>query len=268
MNRFVVAALALSTPLLVSCASGGTPTPTPTGPCVGFGPQTPRDIANTEGSNTVVFPTAPPSTEMNLCNIHFHNGAEHRAPDFAIPVVAGGHAKGGFQCAMSTSLTEAERAPFADNACDGVKSGDTIEVHWVHSTCDVAPGPTLNACLSAACSNPSLRVETQVFTVVNDRDALDFQDLAKLVERDGRHQTNKIPSDTGDPIEFLGSTTGPSFTESVCSPFQVSWSVRPACAKVDIASLSAWCADNAFDEDHAHGVRKLVTNKDLLAPIQ
>ena len=45
----------------------------------------------------------------------------------------------------------------------GVKPGDTIEVHWVYSSCDVSPGKTLGACLSDACVNPQLRVETQVF---------------------------------------------------------------------------------------------------------
>ena len=38
---------------------------------------------------------------------------------------------------------------------------------------------------------------------------------------------------------------------------------------LDINSLGAWCkAGNVFAEDHAHGVRKLVTNPMLLAPIQ
>lgn len=266
MSRLVLPLVSLCV-LLTACATTGPSQPPPTGPCVGFGPQTPRDIAARAGSNTVTFPVAPPFAAMNLCNIHFHNGAEHRAPDFAIPIETA-DGQGGFRCAMSTSLTEAERAPFPDNACRKVAPGDTVEVHWVHTSCDVGPGPTLGACLSKACSNPSLRVETQVFVVVNDRAALDFMDLAKLVERDGRHQTNRIPSDTGEPVVFLGSTTGPSFTEAVCSPFQVTWSVRPACAKVDIASLSRWCDDNVFDEDYAHGVRELVTNPDLLAPIR
>ena len=50
--------------------------------CNGFGPQTPRDIDQTNGDNKRVFSLAPPSNEMNLCNIHFHNSAEHKAKDF------------------------------------------------------------------------------------------------------------------------------------------------------------------------------------------
>jgi hypothetical protein len=31
--------------------------------------------------------------------------------------------------------------------------------------------------------------------------------------------------------------------------------------------MSKWCEGNAFKEDHAHGVRKLMTDVRLLAPI-
>lgn len=47
----------------------------------------------------------------------------------------------------------------------------------------------------------------------------------------------------------------------------MTWSVRPEVIKVDINSVGAWYSDNIFDEDHAHGVRNLVKNLDLLAPL-
>ncbi|AGH43401.1 hypothetical protein C427_1292 [Paraglaciecola psychrophila 170] len=68
------------------------------------------------------------------------------------------------------------------------------------------------------------------------------------------------------PVEYLGSTTGPSYDEKA-SPLQVSWSVRPKVAVVDINSFGKWCDDNIFKEDHAHGVRNLVTNPKLLSSI-
>lgn len=233
--------------------------------CQGFGPQTPRDIDSRHGENARAFSLAPPSTEMNLCNIHFHAQAEHKAKDFSW-VTEG---KAGYQCNDRAALTEAELAPVAENRCAGVEPGDTIEVHWVHSSCDVAPGKGLGACLSDSCANPDLRVETQVFLVVNDPAALDFRDLAyggNIVN--GLHQPKAIPDDTGAPVEFQGSTTGPKFTEQTCSPLQVTWSVRPHCARINLASLSAWCADNVFGEDHAHGVRELVTDPRLLSSLR
>lgn len=84
----------------------------------------------------------------------------------------------------------------------------------------------------------------------------------------GYHQAKAIPKDTGTPVQYLGSTTGPSYNQEVCSPLQVSWSVRPQCAKVDIHSLSTWCADNVFEENSAQGARELVTHPDLLSDIE
>ena len=233
--------------------------------CEGFGPQAPRDLDARGGNNTSVFSFAPPSTRMNLCNIHFHAQAEHRAEDFS-RVTEGSD---GYQCNARSGLREEELAPLADNRCKGVEAGDTIEVHWVHSSCDVAPGKGLGACLSEACANPNLRVETQIFLVVHDPEAMDFRELAYGGHRaDGYHQPKRLPEGTGEPVQYLGSTTGPSFTEQTCSPLQVTWSVRPRCAKVDLASLSAWCADNVFEENYTHGVRELVTDPRLLAEIE
>jgi len=238
--------------------------------CEGYGPQTPRDIDNLAGENKRNFSIAPSYKEMNLCNIHFHTNAEHKAKDFSIYVGDGDHGHGGgYQCNNTKSLSEAELKVPKENYCKGVKPGDTIEVHWVHTSCDVKPGKGLGSCLSDSCANPNLRVETQVFTVVNDELALNFNDLSYDGNNvDGYHQAKAIPTITGKPVEFLGSTTGPKYTEKKCSPLQVSWSVRPKCAKVDINSLNHWCKGNIFEEDHAHGVRKLVTNPKLLSEIK
>jgi len=237
--------------------------------CEGFGPQTPRDIDNRAGTNLRTFALAPPANELNLCNIHFHNNAEHKAKDFSIYAGEGEHGHGGgYQCGMSKSLSDTELKAPAGEVCKGLKPGDTIEVHWVHTSCDIKPGKGLGSCVSPACANPDLRVETQVFTVVNDSNALNFNDLTYEGNMaSGLHQAKMLPTGTGNPIEFTGSTTGPKYTEQSCSPYQVTWSVRPKCAKVDINSLAQWCKGNTFEEDHAHGVRKLVTNPELLSNI-
>ena len=235
--------------------------------CAGFGPQTPRDITSMAGTNPQVFPFAPSSTEMNLCNIHSHTNAEHKGPGFSVFVNDSTY--GGYACNETADLTEAElAAPEGEPAYGQVKPGDTIEVHWVHSSCQVSPGPGLGSCLSDSCANPSLRVETQVFLVVNDDSAMDFTTFDyKGDVVNGVHQPAALPSGTGDPIVFLGSTTGPSFSEQTCSPLQVTWSVRPQCAKLDISSLHEWAKSNPFDEKKSHGVRQIVTSPELLAPI-
>lgn len=238
--------------------------------CIGYGPQTPRDIDSLAGTNALKSSLAPAYQELNLCNIHFHNNAEHRAESFAIYAGVGDKGKGGgYQCAISKTLTDAELAVPEGEMCKGLKPGDTIEVHWVHTNCDVAPGPGLGSCLSDKCANPDLRVETQVFTLVNDENAMNFDDFSYQGNQvEGRHQALALPADTGLPVEFIGSTTGPNYTDAACSPIHASWSVRPSCAKLDINSLGRWCESNVFEEDSAHGVRALITNPALLSEIK
>lgn len=236
----------------------------------GFGPQSPRDIDTLAGSNIIAFNPSPSYTEMNLCNIHFHKNAEHKGGEFN-SYAGNGDGKGhntGY--VYSGSLSESEARPHNDNICDSkgssLNAGDTIELHYVHTSAQITPGPTLGACLSESIMNPQLRVEAQVYVLVNDENAADFGHLTELGVVNGRHQALNIPNNTGVPIQYTGSTTGPGYNEKG-SPLQVQWSVRPKVMKVNAASVGAWCKDNVFDEDHAHGVRNLVINPDLLSEI-
>ncbi|WNO07731.1 delta-class carbonic anhydrase [Teredinibacter sp. KSP-S5-2] len=237
----------------------------------GFGPQSPRNIDSVKGRNQITFNEAPAYSDMNLCNIHFHKNAEHKGGEFTKYAGNGdGHGYlSGYK--YSGKLTKAELSPVKNEICPsehgGLYPGDTIEVHYVHSSAQINPGPTLGACLSDSIKNPQLRVETQVYVLVNDEKAGDFIQLTQLGKKDGLHQALNIPSNTGTPVEYAGSTTGPGYNEKG-SPFQVTWSVRPKVIKVNIDSVGKWCKGNVFDEDHAHGVRNLVKNPDLLSKIK
>lgn len=237
----------------------------------GFGPQSPRDIDQAYGSNQRSFGFAPNRGQMNLCNIHFHKNAEHKGGEFTT-YAGNGDGKGadtGF--VYNGKLTKEQMKPVRAKICaakgNPLQAGDTLEVHYVFSSAQVKPGPTLGACLSDSSMNPGLRVEGQVIVLANDKNAHDFKELANFENVNGYFQATNIPSNTGVPIEYLGSTTGPSFNENA-SPLKVSWSVRPEVAVVDINSVGEWCNDNAFNEDHAHGVRDLVTNPKLLSPMK
>lgn len=237
----------------------------------GFGPQSPRDIDQIYGENTNKFQPAPAASEMNLCNIHFHVGAEHKGGEFTTYAGNGDGLGHGTGYLYDGELSKKQLKPAKGKVCapkgKGLVPGDTIEVHFVHTTSQIVPGPTLGACLSESIMNPQLRVEAQVIVLANDETALDFTEMAKVENVNGYYQAPNIPTNTGEPVHYAGSTTGPSYNEKG-SPLQVSWSVRPEVAVVDIDSVADWCEDNQFDEDHAHAVRNLVLNPQLLSDIQ
>jgi len=237
----------------------------------GFGPQSPRDIDAVAGNNARAFNAAPAYTKMNLCNIHFHKNAEHKGGEFT-EYAGNGNGHGylsGYKYSGHLSKKELKKpyGKICPSAHGDLKVGDTIEVHYVYTTAQVNPGPTLGACLSESIGNPQLRVETQVYVLVNDRKALDFGKLTAHSKVGGLNQATAIPSNTGTPVQYEGSTTGPGYNEKG-SPYQVSWSVRPQVAKVNIKSVGKWCKGNTFNEDHGHGVRNLVQNPDLLSAIK
>ena len=237
----------------------------------GFGPQSPRDLNQINGLNKRVFMAAPPRSELNLCNIHFHANAEHKGGEFTTYAGPGdGHGAGtGYR--YDGTLTAAELrptpAPVGQGKYGDLKPGDTLEVHYVHSSAMVTPGPGLGSCVTPSINNPQLRVETIVVVLVNDTSAADFQALATIKRLNGFYQATGFPSGLGEPVTYAGSTTGPGYNEKG-SPFQVTWNVRPQVLKVDIASVDRWLKDNPFDETAAHGVRNLVQNQTLLSPIQ
>ena len=237
--------------------------------CQGMGPQTPRDISSVAGLNLDDFKMAPSSKALNLCNIHTHTNAEHKGPGFSVFVDDSDY--GGYACNNADSLTDEElKMPKGEMAFGKVKTGDTIEVHWVHTSCSITPGEGLGSCLSDTCTNPLLRVEAQTFLVVNDSNAANFMDFDYTGSKaGGLHQAKSLPAGTGAPVVFRGSTTGPSYDQKTCSPLKVTWSVRPQCMKVDINSLNTWATSgNAFNEKGSYGVRQLVTAPELLSPIQ
>ena len=235
----------------------------------GYGPQSPRDIDAVEGNNHRAFSSAPAVTELMLCDIHFHENAEHKGGEFTTYAGNGNGLGYGTGFKYSNELTEAEMAPIdkkiAESEHGDLVPGDTIEIHFVHSTAQATLGPTLGTCLSDAIGNPQLRVETVVAVLVSNG-GVDFTEMAKIQEINGLNQLPNLPNNLGTPVVYNGSTTGPGYNETG-SPFQVTWSVRPNVAKLDINSIDAWIKDNPFGENHAHGVRNLVVNPDLLSTI-
>lgn len=220
--------------------------------CIGAGPQSPRDIDSGVGDNSVNFSYAANLDGMNLCNVHFHTNAEHKSKNFSNFQKDGEHS--GWSCGKKESAKEGSHNEY--KGCEGISEGSTIEVHWVYTSCDIKakgiePGLGLGACSTDVCNNPQLRVEAEVFTL-SKNSKLNFNNLQPVSFRE-------------NAVSYIGSTTGTSFSNDHCSPFQVSWNVRTSCKELDIDHFAKWCKSNAYGENHAHGVRELVTERSLLS---
>ena len=228
------------------------------------GPQAPRDIDSRAGTNTTLFRTTFKTNKMNLCDIHYHWNAEHKSEAYSTFVGVEDSEHSGWAIVEPASTDPVYRAEHDiahllhdDSVHDiGAIVGDTIEVHFVHSSCnvkydDLDPANGLGNCSTSVCANPQLRVVAQVFKVV-DHNA-DITDLDHPMKHDdGR-------------VVYTGSTTGAKHNNDNCSPLQVTWDVKKTYATIDAHGLAEWSHKR---EQHAHGVRELVTHDDLLSPIK
>ncbi|MGD2115766.1 MAG: delta-class carbonic anhydrase [Acidobacteriota bacterium] len=105
------------------------------------GPQSPRDITQTAGTNPL---PVPDGDTPNLCNVHFHEPFEHA----------------GF-----AEIPEVEAAA-GDPVCQSVEVGDEVEFHWVYTNCDLPETPVqgLDNCVCER-DDMVLRVYAQAYVV-------------------------------------------------------------------------------------------------------
>lgn len=230
---------------------------------ISAGPQAPRNIDSLAGTNSTLFKKANDTKKMNLCDIHYHWNAEHKSAEYSTFVNAGISEHNGFAVVAPASTDPEYRAAHdISHLLDveahdiGVIEGDTIEVHFVNTSCDVnyeelEPANGLGNCVSNVCANPQLRVVAQVFKVVG-HDA-DIEDLDHPMHHDDTR------------VIYTGSTTGAGYNNDHCSPYQVTWDVKKTYATISAHGLAEW---SHHREQHAHGVRELVTRSELLSPIK
>lgn len=203
------------------------------------------------GDNETDYGEAPDLAGMNLCDVHYHRNAEHKANDY-FDFIDTGDDHAGYAC---TGFIPPD--PNADRGDVGVVEGDTVEIHWVYTNCDttsngvVLNGTGLNACLTNTCANPRLTVVSQVF----------------VAEERGEVRSLDSPMQHDDlRVSYTGSTTGPTYSNDHCSSLQVFWDVKTTCHySLDLRALERFARQKG---EHAHGVRELVIDPALLSPIE
>lgn len=240
-------------------------------------PQAPRDLSTTNGKlhDGAVAPTAALLSEkqankMKQTNVHFHLGAEHKSDHYNDATAsekydaAEAHhrrqlsesPRPGFMCPNTDLTPEQLDDSYVWQHCTGkMHVGNSYETHYVHSSAgysdELADG--LGAAAGGGLTlNPMLAVETIVYHIVAGEE---------IGDHDLVHGWDHVEHD--DALAYLGSTTGQSHDNEVCSPYVVSWHVNTHCVQVSAATFDNMCRqmkeEYGMEADLAsHGSRKLV----------
>lgn len=198
------------------------------GPSSVCGPQSPRNISKTAGTNTEPVPSGP---TPNLCNVHFHRPFEH-AGFSAVPKV---------------------EARDDEPVCRSIGIGNKVEFHWVYTNCEL-PVPAKKGLANCVCDpqDPDemvLRVFGQAYVVAESGEG-PSQPTSDLLSYAG--------STTGK--DFDNETCSPARVN-----WEVSRTVREV-GKEALGAWCAdnpW-----IGEDRPHKSRVLVTRLDWLSAIE
>jgi len=229
--------------------------------CAKANVQAPRDLST--GATGTRIPKMATLTKaqqqaLPLSNVHYHLGAEHKSDmysdeadskAFDAAAAGGGHRRlsanprPGYMCSKA-GLTSGELTPYTFAHCKGdVTVGKSYEVHYVHSSAGYTAADTaaadvdlMNDGLGGAANgrgqlNPMVVVQAQVYQIVNDPNSPAVADALH----------GWTVTDFSNSVMYPGSTTGPSHSNSVCSPYAITWHVDKACNKIAAASFDNLC---------------------------
>lgn len=249
------------------------PTPCPACPynfnkpaCEDAEPQAPRDLSTgATGSRIPKAATlnAAQAEMLPLTNVHYHLGAEHKSDayfDTTDTEAYDGTNSGrrlsadprpGFMCS-NDGLTAEQLAPYTFVHCTGdtVQVGKSYEVHYVHSSAgtghdegvpddadldqiDLMADGLGQAANGRGMLNPMVVVQGQVYHIVQGAPPVD----------DLLHGWSVVAHNNS--VMYPGSTTGPSHTNSVCSPYAITWHVDLDCHRVPPESWDKLCQDKS-----------------------
>ncbi|CAJ1335644.1 unnamed protein product [Effrenium voratum] len=244
--------------------------------CTDAEPQSPRDVTpGYTGDLATRYEPYGEEERRNFlqANLHFHLGAEHKnvgeydqAPpsgDLASTVAPG------LFC-NPDALSPAEKAPYNFQHCKNVSVGLTYEFHWVFSS--GAPGQLADdgsegelgiadglGGAFARTVNADVVVRGQVCLIYNNASL----DTAAKIEADYADFLTKWRSPSaGQAVKYVGSTTGSSYNDNVCSPAEVNWHVDLKCCK-----LSAQAFDRTCQAMYDEGLREDLKPKGSRPPV-
>jgi len=248
--------------------------------------QSPADVTKgavgeREGEDTLI---REKYADVGMCaaNVHWHLGAEHynkgtydvpgeewlqRQPEETRRRLAGANTVPGFFCQGYDENDAKMTTEYDWQYCTDTHVGYTYEIHWPHT--NAGPCGFMSDGLGGLfCTGlPTMvGVQGQVFVVVNDD--LDGDGVS---DSDGEYEHPRliegmINEDSADIAKYIGSSTGTSHNQEICSPYRVSWHVDRACNMVSAKTLDNMCkvmkeVMGMKKDLYPHGSRELVDPK-------
>ncbi|CAE6941653.1 unnamed protein product [Symbiodinium sp. KB8] len=237
--------------------------------CEDAEPQAPRDVSPGYVGERITRYEPYGSDQIDRfiqVNIHWHLGAEHRMedaydrrpPEWASYVTVpdenneSQQVVPGLWC-PTDGIDDAklDESSFNFTYCKAAQVGGTYEFHWVFST----GGPKsdglqedgdegqlgITAGLGGAftrTNNADVIVRAQVCLIVNDPSLNDYVDAKN---RTFLEQWQQPPA--GSAVRYVGSTTGTSYDDEVCSPVEVNWHVDQRCCTLSAQAMDNLCKD-------------------------
>merc|ERR1719437_4763 len=266
--------------------------------CKDAEPQAPRDLTTkanvlAAGKKVPKAPTLTPTQAafLPLVNVHFHLGAEHKADDFSDSTDAdawdaengtpqrrlasmSGNYRPGFMCNAQLTNDQKDNTKYTWKYCKDVEVGKSYEVHYVHSSAGSLTPQELEDAIKAGDDvadymsdglggaangrgllNPMVVVQGQVYQITYEGASPDDAGDDLL------HGWSVSNHD--DAVMYAGSTTGPSHTNTVCSPYAITWHVDRKCKRVSAQAFDNMCKamkeEYGLESDlHPHGSRLIV----------
>ena len=156
----------------------------------------------------------------------------------------------GYFCGLDdVSSDDRDYYPFTH--CKGVSVNYTYEFHWVYSTGAPLIGlrdegdegqlgitDGLGGAL-ARTNNPKIIVRGQVCRIIYNKSLGSLDSALVDADYDNFLQKWRQPPETRG-VRYIGSTTGTSFNNSVCSPLEVNWHVDTECCTLSAQTFDRW----------------------------
>merc|ERR1719318_704537 len=243
--------------------------------CQDAEPQAPRDLSTTSdggftsGSLTPKSPTLTLEQvkDLKLVNVHFHLGAEHKSDDYDQTYNRDDNVEPNVRAGYACTSRPKVRSDYTFQHCQNVKIGGTYEVHYVHSSAgynkthlEHASSEDIDDGLGGAATgrgirNPTVAVEAMTMFIVGEADTGSADNIM--------FGWNTIPD--RNAYSYMGSTTGQSHNNAICSPYVVTWHVDLTCHNVKASAFDEMCRQMKEDFNMTvdlkpHGSRQIVSN--------